>query len=127
MSKKYQNKFLSIFPLWHSYGVPYSLSVLLYSYMVFEMKISTKPVILTIKILSRNPFKVTISETKQNVYNRYKNEGVVWLPKRQNSNKNRCMEKKSEITKILNSKENSKRKVPNQMTKSKAQTHQTNG
>ena len=32
----------------------------------------------------------------------------------------------SKITKILNSKENSKRKVPNQMAKSKIQTHQTN-
>ena len=31
------------------------------------------------------------------------------------------------ITKILNTEENSKRKVPNQMAKSKAQTHQTNG
>ena len=35
--------------------------------------------------------------------------------------------KKSKITKILNSEENSKRKVPNQMAKSKAQTHQMNG
>ena len=34
---------------------------------------------------------------------------------------------KSKITKILNSKENSKRKVHNQMAKSKIQTHQTNG
>ena len=34
---------------------------------------------------------------------------------------------KSKITKILNSKENSKRKVSNQMAKSKVQTHQTNG
>ena len=33
---------------------------------------------------------------------------------------------KSKITKILNSEENSKRKVPNEMAKSKAQTHQTN-
>ena len=35
--------------------------------------------------------------------------------------------KKSKITKILNSEENSKREVPNQMAKSKAQAHQTNG
>ena len=35
--------------------------------------------------------------------------------------------KGSKITKILNSKENSKRQVPNQMAKSKVQTHQTNG
>ena len=34
------------------------------------------------------------------------------------------MTKKSKITKILNSKENSKRKVPNQKAKSKVQTHQ---
>ena len=34
---------------------------------------------------------------------------------------------KSKITKILNSKENLKRKVPNQIAKSKVQTHQTNG
>ena len=33
---------------------------------------------------------------------------------------------KTKIAKILNSEENSKRKVPNQMAKSKAQTHQTN-
>ena len=33
---------------------------------------------------------------------------------------------KSKITKILDSEENSKRKVPNEMTKSKAQTHQRN-
>ena len=32
---------------------------------------------------------------------------------------------KSKITKILNYEENSKRKIPNQMAKSKAQTHQT--
>ena len=31
---------------------------------------------------------------------------------------------RSKITKILNSKENSKWKVPNEMAKSKAQTHQ---
>ena len=31
----------------------------------------------------------------------------------------------SKITKILNSEENSKRKVPNQMAKSKAQTYYT--
>ena len=34
---------------------------------------------------------------------------------------------KSKITEIPNSEKNSKRKVPNQMAKSKAQTHQTNG
>ena len=34
---------------------------------------------------------------------------------------------KSKITKILNSMENSKRKIPNQMAKSNAQTHQMNG
>ena len=34
---------------------------------------------------------------------------------------------KSKITKILNSEENSKRKVPYQMAKSKDKTHQTNG
>ena len=34
---------------------------------------------------------------------------------------------KSKNTKILNSEENSKKKVPNQMAKSKVQTHQTNG
>ena len=34
---------------------------------------------------------------------------------------------KSKITDILNSEENSKRKVKNQMSKSKAQTHQKNG
>ena len=34
---------------------------------------------------------------------------------------------KSKITKILNSKENSKWKVPNQMAKSNNKTHQTNG
>ena len=33
---------------------------------------------------------------------------------------------KSQITKIMNSEENSTRKVHNQMGKSKAQTHQTN-
>ena len=33
---------------------------------------------------------------------------------------------KSKITKILNSKENLNRKVPNQMAKSKVQTNQTN-
>ena len=33
---------------------------------------------------------------------------------------------KGKITKILNPKENSKRKVPNQTAKSKIQTHQTN-
>ena len=33
----------------------------------------------------------------------------------------------SKITKIMNSEENSKRKVPNQRAKSKAHTHQTNG
>ena len=37
------------------------------------------------------------------------------------------VEKKSKITKILNSEENSKWKVRHQMAKSKAQTHQTNG
>ena len=31
------------------------------------------------------------------------------------------------MTKVLSSDENLKRKVPNQMAKSKAQTHQTNG
>ena len=35
--------------------------------------------------------------------------------------------KKSKITKILNSEENSKRKIPYQKAKLKAQTHQTNG
>ena len=35
--------------------------------------------------------------------------------------------RKSKITKIPNSEENSKRKVRNQMTKAKAKTHQTNG
>ena len=34
---------------------------------------------------------------------------------------------KVKLQKILNSEENSKRKVPNQMANSKAQTHQTNG
>ena len=34
---------------------------------------------------------------------------------------------KSKNTKILNSEENSKMKVPNQMAKLKVQTHQTNG
>ena len=34
---------------------------------------------------------------------------------------------KSKITKILNAEENSKRKVPNQMAKLKAQIHHTNG
>ena len=34
---------------------------------------------------------------------------------------------KSKITKILNSKENSKRKVPDQMATFKSETHQTNG
>ena len=34
---------------------------------------------------------------------------------------------RSKIIKILNSEENSKREVPNQIAKSKAQTHQTNG
>ena len=34
---------------------------------------------------------------------------------------------KSKITEILSSEENSKRKIPNKMAKSKAQTHQTNG
>ena len=37
-----------------------------------------------------------------------------------------CAEVKSNITKILNSEENSKRKVLNQITKSKAQSHQPN-
>ena len=38
-----------------------------------------------------------------------------------------CSERiESRITKILYSEENSKRKVPNQMTKSKAQTHKKN-
>ena len=35
--------------------------------------------------------------------------------------------RKSKITKILNSEENSKRKFLNQMANSKSQTHQTNG
>ena len=35
--------------------------------------------------------------------------------------------KKSKNTKILNSEENSKRKVQNEMAKSKVQSHQTNG
>ena len=34
---------------------------------------------------------------------------------------------KSKITKLLNSEENTKRKVPNQMAKSNDKTHQTNG
>ena len=34
---------------------------------------------------------------------------------------------KSQITKISKSEENSKQKIRNQMAKSKAQTHQTNG
>ena len=34
---------------------------------------------------------------------------------------------KSKVTKIPNYEENSKKKVPNEMEKSKAQTHQTNG
>ena len=34
---------------------------------------------------------------------------------------------KSKITNILNSEENLKRKVPNQMVKSNNETHQTNG
>ena len=34
---------------------------------------------------------------------------------------------KSKNTKILNSEENSKRKIKNQKAKSKVQTHQTNG
>ena len=45
---------------------------------------------------------------------------------RSNSEKSwfRHLKKKGKITKILNSEENSKRKVPNQMAKSKVQTHQ---
>ena len=35
------------------------------------------------------------------------------------------LKKKIKITKLLNSEENSKRKVPNQMTKSNNKTHQT--
>ena len=34
---------------------------------------------------------------------------------------------KNKITKVMNYVENSKRKVPNQKEKSKAQTHHTNG